>query len=101
MSTGDKRRRLLVDASVKHVIGGDASRQAGADALNAQSFKIATFVKQSFDAGFEPANMIRMLLSGACFIADNCGVSRDQLVQAIRMSQAPADAQLIYKPQGD
>lgn len=100
MTTGDQKRKVLVDAASAHIIGAAESRQSGADAIRAQSFQIATAVKQWFDGGYEPANMIRMLLSGACFLADNCGVSREQLIKVITMATAPSDAELIWKPQG-
>lgn len=101
MSTGDNKRRKLIDVHYKHIIGSDPSRIAGADAEQAQSFQIATAVKQWFDSGYDPINLIRMLLAGACFVADNCDVSREQMVQVIRQAKIMRDRQLIYKPEGE
>lgn len=93
-----KMAKIRVDNAVKHVIGDDPARKGGEDALQAQRFNIASAVRQWFDGGYEPLELIRMLLSGACFVADNVGVTREQLVEVIRAAGPMKDAQLIFKP---
>lgn len=94
----EKKRRIRVDEAVKHVIGDSNRVGTGSDAERAQSFVIAKFVRECFDAGFEPLNMIRMLCAGACFLADNSGVSREQLVEVIRAAKLMPGRELIFDP---
>jgi len=95
--TYDYIRRMLVDKQASSIIGDDEKRKATSDDERAQSFAIAKFTQECFDAGFDPVNQIRMFLVGAIWLADQCGVSREQMIEVLRVARAP-DVETVIKP---
>lgn len=93
-----QQRRLRVDDTIRALQGEDPRKSAGADALAAQQFTVGMAVRSWYDANFDPVSLIQNLLVGACFIADNHGVSREQLAKLIMMVELKSDRQLIYNP---
>lgn len=95
-----QRRRLRVDDASKQTLGVDPKTQGGADAIAAQQFNVGVFVRQCFDAGYEPITLIQTLLVGAVWLADNVGVSREQLAKVVYAVELKSDRQLIWMPPG-
>lgn len=94
----NRRRRLRVDDTSKLLLGPDVLKPAGADDLAAQQYQVGIAIRGWYDAGYNHIGLIQNLLVGACFVADNTGVSREQLAKLIVMVEMKKERQLIYKP---
>ncbi len=101
MSWWENRRRLRVDSVSKQLLGDDPRTQVGSDALAAQQFRVGVFVRECYDGGFDPISLIQNLMVGAVFVADNHGVSRDQLIKLIPMIELKKERQLVFDPSDD
>ena len=94
------RRRDNMDASRKIITGNDPRLATSEDARQAQRFKIAEFVRQAYDGGYDPMVLVEMLLAGAAFVGDNYGVSRQQMAKVICEMRLADERQLIYTGKG-
>lgn len=72
--------RDRADDAAKIITGVDPRKTTSAAELAAQRQVVARIV---FDLvnnrGFEPEGLIQMFIAGAAFLADNAGISRDNL----------------------
>lgn len=93
-----RRRRLRVDDVSKQLLGIDPASAQGEDALQAQRFKVGVFIRECIDGGFDPMTMIEMLVTGAAWLGDNYGVTRQQMAKAIVDVEMKRDRQLIFNP---
>lgn len=84
----------------KRMVLGETGNTSGEDEKQAQRFKLAEFVRQAYDAGFDRMIMVEMLLAGACFIGDNHGVSRQQMAKVVEAISLGENRQLIYTGKG-
>jgi hypothetical protein len=94
----ENRRLLRAKATTEALLGENPATRGSSDDLAAQQFKVGMFVRACFDGGFDRISLIQNLLVGACFIADNFGVSRQQLSEVILAIELKKDRQMIYKP---
>ena len=60
--------------------------------------QVAAMVRQLFDSGADPILLIQAYMTGAIWLADNNGISRDQLCQLVRAVELKSDRSLIFKP---
>lgn len=98
----DELRKRLAEVmrQTKLITTIDEQRTSSGADLTAQSAAIANQIRLWIDGGYDPVNLIRMLLCGAVFIGDNYRVSRNQMAQVCLQAKLPADASLIFKPGG-
>lgn len=99
-SDDNARRRVHMDDARRVITGSDPRMAHSEDARQAMRFQIAEFVRQCWDAGYDPMVMIEMLLAGAAYLGDNVGVSRQQMQKVIGEIQLGQERQLIYTPGG-
>lgn len=94
-----KQRRAEREAQAYKTITGVDPRASGVG-MEEQSvrMKVATMVRELFDGGADPIVLIQSYLVGAVWLADNCGVSREQLVQLVTSVELKRDRALIFKP---
>jgi hypothetical protein len=93
-----RRRRVHMDDATRQITGADPRKAHGEDAKQSQRFQIANFVRQVYDAGYDPLVIIEMLLSGAVFIGDNTGVSRQQMAKVVVELAINENRSLIWTP---
>lgn len=86
-------RRLLIDSQNKNILG---QQRVSDEDLKQQRFKIATFVMQCHDAGFDVVTMIQQLMAGAVWLGDQASISREQLATAVHMIKFPDGVQLTH-----
>ena len=94
----ERRRRLRVDETSKQLLGPDTLKPAGADDLASQQFQVGVFVRQCVDAGFDQLSLLQNLLVVSVWLADQIGVSREQIAKTVHAIEMTRDRQLIYKP---
>lgn len=94
-----KMRRAEREAEAYKTITGVDPRTSGPQ-LEEQTvrMKVATMVRELFDAGADPIVLIQSYLVGAVWLADNCGISREQLVKLVTAVELKRDRALIFKP---
>lgn len=94
-----KHRRAQRNADAHKIITGvDPRTSAPLLEENTVRMQIATMVRELFDAGADPILMIQCYMAGAVWLADNSGVSRDQLVKLVNAIELKRDRSLIFKP---
>lgn len=93
-----RRRRIHMDDAARVVTGTDPRLAHSEDARQTMRYQIANFVRQIYDAGYDPLVIIEMLLSGAAFVGDNHGVSRQQMAKVIVELAVRGDRSLIWVP---
>jgi hypothetical protein len=66
-----------------------------------QSKVLIDTIRALWDGGFERGNMVVQLLVGAAFFADNLGIPREDLIDALRRVGPPSDSEVkLYAPGG-
>lgn len=60
--------------------------------------QVATMIRELFDGGADPILLIQAYMTGAVWLADNSGISREQLVQLVQAIELKRDRSLIFKP---
>lgn len=97
-----KRRRAERDAKARKIITGiDPSKATSSADEHTVRVQIATMLRQLYDAGIDPVVLVQSYLAGAVWLADNSGISRDQLIEAVKLCAMKSDRQLVYTPGGD
>lgn len=94
-----KKQRAQVSADAhKTITGIDPRTSAPALEEHAVLVEVASMVRQLFDAGADPIVLIQAYMTGAVWLADNVGISREQLVQLVKAIELKRDRQLIWTP---
>jgi hypothetical protein len=94
-----KQKRAAVSADAHKLITGVDPRTSRPlmdehDVL----MQIATMVRELFDGGADPILLIQAYMTGAVWLADNSGISREQLVQLVQAIELKRDRSLIFQP---
>jgi hypothetical protein len=72
------------DNAFKAITGVDPRKKHSEAALAAQRQVVARIVFDLYEnRGFEWVGLVQMLIAGACFVAEQNGVSRDKLKQVL------------------
>lgn len=93
------RKRAERDAKATSAITGIDPRKSSAG-VDEQGVKmaIAKGLRQLYDGGVDPVVLVQSYLAGAVWLADNSGITRDELKKAIDMLEMKRERQLIFKP---
>lgn len=84
--------------ALKVVTGSDQLKRASDTDRATQRVTFAQLVRQVYDGGWDRMTLIESLLAGACFLADNHGVSRQQLCAFVAELALSKDRELVYAP---
>lgn len=82
----------------KTITGVDPRTSAPLMEEEAVRMKVATMLRELFDGGADPLVLIQSYLVGAVWLADNNGVTREQLVKLVTTVELKRERQLIFKP---
>lgn len=85
-----------MDRVHREIVGVDTSKSSAESDLQAQRRMIAQIVFRLFHQ-CDRITLLQMLLSCACWVADQHGVSRDQLSKLVQMV-GMGDNSLIFDP---
>lgn len=92
-----KQRRAEANRqAMKTITGVDPATQRPLMDAHDVQMQIGTMVRQLFDGGADPIHLVQCYLMGAVWLADNVGISREQLAKAIHAVESKRD--FIFKP---
>lgn len=94
----DKTRQLNAAAARADIVGEDPNKEAESRDKQAQRFAVAQMIGMLLQKGFAPSVLIEMMISGAAWVGDNYGVSREQMCKALAEVRMSGDRSLIWTP---